>query len=186
VIVDMSGFTFIVGSVGRLVMAFIFAMAALHNMRDWTTYTAILRDYKILPRPAATFAACVFPPLSLVTAVILVIPAATLVGAGVGLAQMNVFTLAILINLLRGRIYIDCGCGGSKGQRLSIGLIVRNLVLVALLVAALLSPTRGSIDVAVVVSVVGASLAATAFYFASNQLITNLQELKATGYRRLL
>ena len=46
------------------------------------------------------------------------------------------------INLMRGRRFIDCGCGGAT-QPLSIGLVVRNVVLaIAAMIALVPAPTR--------------------------------------------
>jgi hypothetical protein len=67
--------------------------------------------------------------------------------AAAGLAAAGVlflYTSAILINLLRGRTDIDCGCAGpARRQTLGAGLVVRNLVLIfAAIVSALPSSPR--------------------------------------------
>jgi len=52
-------------------------------------------------------------------------------------------------------------------------------VLIALLLAALAVPSRGLVDLGFVTGVLGGGGALVAFYFASNQLLTNAQALKS-------
>jgi hypothetical protein len=84
---------------------------------------------------------------------------------------LAVFTAAIWINLRRGRVHIDCGCGGA-GQRISHLLVVRNGLLVAGLAAAILAPAGGIGGGAAVVAGGGAA-ALAALYFAAGQLMAN-------------
>ncbi len=56
------------------------------------------------------------------------------------------YTLAITVNLLRGRVHIDCGCGfnnslGGDNHLLSPILVARNLILIVMVFITLL-PTR--------------------------------------------
>ena len=68
------------------------------------------------------------------------------------------FALAIGINLLRGRSFIDCGCSvASRGQQLEWRLVVSNLVCAAVLMD--ISPAARSIDwVAVIPPALGLCL----------------------------
>ena len=62
-------------------------------------------------------------------------------------ALFAAYTGAIAINLQRGRIHIDCGCGmarlAGRDQQLSWGLVVRNTLLMA---AALVATMPASED----------------------------------------
>jgi len=98
---------------------------------------------------------------------------------------MALFTTAIAINLARGRVSIDCGCGGATGQKLSIGLVVRNLLMMLGLVLAWRAPQWAPGAAATVIGVGGASLTLTVLYFAANQLMTNFQALRTPGARTL-
>ena len=74
------------------------------------------------------------------------------------------------INLLRGRRFIDCGCGGAT-QPLSVGLVLRNVVLAIAAITALVpAPARplGWLDV---VSMAAGVLVLGALYAATNQLL---------------
>jgi protein-S-isoprenylcysteine O-methyltransferase Ste14 len=96
---------------------------------------------------------------------------------------MALFTGAIILNIARGRASIDCGCGGVRGQKLSLGLVLRNAgVMVALAVAGT-APTSGPIDGMTVIGVLCASVALIALYFAVNQLMRNFQQFSAISSR---
>lgn len=166
---------FMMGEVARLTVAAIFALAAFHTMRDWTVFGDIVEQYRVTPRWAAMILARILPPLELMAAAALVLPPIGHAGAVLGLCLMALFTAAITLNLARGRASIDCGCGGAGGQKLSKGLVLRNLVVMAGLALSLEAPLMGAVDGSTMIGVVGASLALVALYFAANQLMTNFQ-----------
>ena len=174
---------FMVGEVARLTIAVIFALAAFHAMREWAVFGGIVEQYRIAPRWLARIAARILPPLELAAAAALVLPRSSSAGAMLGLILMALFTVAITVNLVRGRVSIDCGCGGASGQQLSSGLVLRNLVVVLGLVVAWMAPPNGAVDSATTIGVIGASLALIALYFAANQLMTNFQALGALNSR---
>ncbi|HWY96009.1 MAG TPA: MauE/DoxX family redox-associated membrane protein [Steroidobacteraceae bacterium] len=174
---------FMLGEVARLTTAAIFAVAAFHAMSEWTVFGGIVEQYRIAPRRLALMAARVLPPLEVAAAAALVLPMTSGIGAVAGLCLMALFTTAITVNLARGRVSIDCGCGGASGQKLSPGLAVRNLVVAFGLVIALMAPPRGEVDSVSAIGVIGASLALIGLYFAVNQLMTNNQAFGALGSR---
>lgn len=174
---------FMLGEVARLTIAVIFALAAYHAMREWAVFAGIVEQYRIAPRWLARIAALILPPLELAAAAALVLPRTTSAGAVLGLCLMGLFTVAITINLARGRVSIDCGCGGASGQQLSPGLVLRNLVVIFGLIVAWMAPTNGAVNGVTTIGVIGASLALIALYFAANQLMTNFQALGALNSR---
>jgi len=92
--------------------------------------------------------------------------------AGIGTAALMAgYAAAIAANLVRGRSWIDCGCGG--GDQLTWGLVARNAVLAGLAVAPLAfhsvgPPGWGDVAVSVPVLVV-----ATLLYLATGTLLAN-------------
>jgi hypothetical protein len=185
-----------VGEAARLMIASVLALAAYHAMREWAVFGGIVEQYRLAPRRLAQLAARILPPLELVAAVLLVVPMTGRTGAALALGLMALFTVAITINLARGRVSIDCGCGGASGQKLSIGLVVRNVLVMLGLVLAWTAPqwgpansdmtrgdtTPGALSIAAtVIGVGGASLTLTILYFAANQLMTNFQALRTPG-----
>ena len=170
---------FMLGEAARLTVAVIFALAAFHAMREWAVFGGIVEQYRLVPRRLAVIFARILPPLELAAAAALLLPMTGRPGAMLGLGLMAMFTAAIMVNLVRGRVSIDCGCGGASGQKLSMGLVLRNLVVMAGLALALAAPLEGVIDGATAIGVICASLALIALYFAANQLMTNYQMLNA-------
>jgi uncharacterized membrane protein YphA (DoxX/SURF4 family) len=152
----------------RFGVAWLFLASALHKLRDFGDFRAVLASYGMLPERAVDAAA----------PIIVAVETATAVGA---LAQYRpayagaavvLFTYAAVmtVNLLRGRRFIDCGCGGAA-QPLSVGLVIRNVVLsLGALIALLPTLARplGWIDI---VSVVIGSAVLGTLYAATNQLL---------------
>jgi len=116
--------------------------AAGHKLREVAGFRRALAGYRLLP------------PLLVSPAAVLLIAAEIAVAAGLCLSNFGaaaalaaaalllLYAGAILINLLRGRRDIDCGCMGVAGrQPLSAGLLVRNGVLVAAALASALGET---------------------------------------------
>ena len=180
---DYQGSLFMPGEVARLTLAAIFALAAIHALREWTVFGGIVEQYLIAPRRLAMIAARILPPLELAAAAALLLPMTSRVGALLGLCLMALFTGAIIVNIARGRVSIDCGCGGASGQKLSTGLVLRNVGLMVGLAIAWVAPSRGAIDGVTAIGVICASLALIALYFAINQLMTNFQTFGAMSSR---
>jgi uncharacterized membrane protein YphA (DoxX/SURF4 family) len=119
----------------RIAAALIFFTAAAAKMRRWRTFEGVVANYRLLPDPLVPLAAWVLPPGEILLAVALVfgLPGSELAAS----ALLCLFAAAMAINLARGRTHIDCGCfDAAQRQPLRWSLVVRNLVLVSLLIAA--------------------------------------------------
>ncbi|HSG88285.1 MAG TPA: MauE/DoxX family redox-associated membrane protein [Pseudomonadales bacterium] len=155
----------------------LFAAAAAHKGRSGLHFQAQLSEYRMLPEALVPAAARLLMLLEMLIAVALLLPASRQV-AGAGAAiLLAVYGLAIAINLLRGRTWIDCGCG-DRPQMLSPWLLVRSALLVtgALLVALpAFSRPVGSLDV--VLGVLG-FVALLVLYMAVEVLLANASTLR--------
>jgi len=124
----------IVASALRAALTLLFLSAALHKLHDWAAFGAALEGYRLVPRAllAATAPALVALELGIAAGLAL-----GLRGAGAaGAALLALYSLAIGVNLARGRRDIDCGCGGPAGRvRLRPALLARNAVLIGLALA---------------------------------------------------
>lgn len=120
----------------RASLATLFAAAAMHKIRDPQSFIRTFAEYDILPRrfSASGAIALVAAELSIATG-LLIAPR----GIPVGFAAVSlllIYSLAIIVNLIRGRLEIDCGClgpashGPASRQPLSAWLVVRNGVLI--------------------------------------------------------
>jgi hypothetical protein len=122
----------------RLFLSVILIRAVLHKVRDHKKFQSELAAYQLLPTSLFSFSL-----LSLATWVLILIEAFTSVllldptrgfAALVAAGLFCLYALAMAINLVRGRIYIDCGCSGVAGVKKTISwsLVTRNLVLATL------------------------------------------------------
>ena len=119
----------------RIATVLIFFTAAVGKMRRWSTFQGVVANYRLLPDPLNRVVAWLLPPGELLLAVA--------VGVGAPHAEyfasalLSIFAGAMAINLVRGRMYIDCGCfDASLRQTLRWSLVVRNVVMVSLLIVA--------------------------------------------------
>ena len=155
----------------------LFLLAAVHKATEFQKFRATFSAYEILPHTLIT------PASILVPIVEALLGAAWLFGIQAGfVAIASAFLLAayasaIAVNLLRGRIHIDCGCsmGASAGrdQQLSWGLVARNSILIVAALTATLPATDRSIGLVDYVTLVAGLLAIVLLYGAANQLLNN-------------
>ena len=124
----------------RASLAALFATAAVHKIRDPRTFLHTFSDYEILPPLVTAPGAIVLVVAELSIAVALLIdPDAGRAGLAAA-SLLSIYTLAIAVNLLRGRRKIDCGCfGPAHRQPLAGWLVLRNAVL-AMAAAAICLP----------------------------------------------
>ncbi|MBI1731205.1 MAG: methylamine utilization protein MauE [Gammaproteobacteria bacterium] len=165
-----------------LVLAWIFIAAGAHKFHDPARFGAALGAYGLLPEVLVRPAALLLPLGEFMIAFGLLFPQARSIAAWSSVLLIGAYTLAIGINLLRGRRNIDCGCGDpGRRQPLSEWLLLRNALLMgagALAAAAPFARVAGWLDWTV------AALAAIALgliHGACNQLLSNRHRLANLG-----
>jgi hypothetical protein len=141
----------------RIVFSALFLFAALHKISS-DSFQGIVSDYRILPIVLVPLVAISIPLIEIVIGfswALNFLPTLTALATSAVLAT---YTAAMGINLLRGRCYIDCGCGFSStkkalnsqdSQQLSGGLILRNVILIAASILVILPSAErllGAID----------------------------------------
>ena len=157
--------------------AILFVAAAWHKLSARGRFEAILRDYRLLPEFLVRPVALLMPVVELTLGLGWMSGLSTRATALASTALLATYALAMAINLMRGRIYIDCGCGfgvsAGEEQALSSSLVARNIILIGLALLPL-APTTGrdlgSTDFVVVFASV---LTAILLYAGSGQLIQN-------------
>ena len=130
------------------IVALVMVRGLWHKLADHAMFRATLADYGLLPERFVPAAAAGFAAAEAAIAVGLVVPATRVYAAVAAAALLLLYAWAIAVNLRRGHVTIDCGCGGP-GHGLSWLLVARNLGLVAVaLVAACLPAARamGGLD----------------------------------------
>lgn len=123
-------------------LAAVLLTAAAHKFRDRAGFLSTLAGYRLMPSALLPVMVWIVPTLETTVALTLVLlPDAQ----GPVLAASALWILyggAIAINLIRGNVDLDCGCGGlSTEQRISWALVARNLVLVAATLTLLIPET---------------------------------------------
>lgn len=146
-----------------LLLATIFAAAAVTKLRALDQFAGVVENYALLPAPLLPPVVRLLPPVELAAALGLLLPVTRPYAAGVLLALLLVFAAAMAINLRRGRHDIDCGCHlGLLKQRISWPLVGRNLLLavgaLALLPAGAMSRSLGGLDWFTVIAATSAML----------------------------
>lgn len=121
----------------RLALAILFLDAFCHKSSDVAAFRGIVGQYRILPRRLLSAFAMTIVAVELLVAVSLPVVQFAFPGFAAA-ALLALYALALAINLVRGRVHIDCGCHGPARRDMPLGwyLVWRNLALAA---AALLS-----------------------------------------------
>jgi len=121
--------------------ALLFGSAAVHKLRDPAGFRSALDAYELLP--GAALAPCMAALIAAEGAIAIgcALPATAAAACLAGASLLALYSVAIGINLVRGRRAIDCGCSGPGGARpLRADLLVRNAGVAGLLCIAALAP----------------------------------------------
>lgn len=163
----------------RLAMAFVFAQSTWHAGRDWPRHVAAIAAYRLLPPRAAPAAAFLLTAANALVALLLLYAPMAAIAACAGAALLLLYAGAMAINVRRGRVHIDCGCGAT-GERISVLLVLRNVILGCLLGAAAFASAVGY-DTITISAIGGSALSLAALHFATNQLLANRAASTAQG-----
>ena len=118
----------------RVLGTLVFGMAVIGKLRHREEFVGVVANYRLLPEALAAPVAWLVVILETLVVLALFTGIALVGGAVLAILLLCAFAVAMTINLARGRKEIDCGCFQSAlRQRLSVALIVRNLVLIALM-----------------------------------------------------
>jgi hypothetical protein len=98
-------------------------------------FRATMGEYGLLPEALVTPAAVALTAAEAAVIAGLLVPQTRFWAAGAAAGLLALYGVAIAVNLLRGQVTIDCGCGGP-GHGLSWLLVWRNAGLAALAVIA--------------------------------------------------
>jgi hypothetical protein len=119
----------------RWALALVFILAAIHKLKAPAAFETTLKNYRLLPERLLTASSYLIICIELLAVAALLMNSR--LGSGVAAGLLVIYTFSISINLVRGRVDIDCGCSGPAiRQTLSAWLVVRNI---GLLAAALLT-----------------------------------------------
>jgi hypothetical protein len=165
------------------VLSVIFLTGAWQKLRDPALFQANVENYRLLPDALAWPAAILLPLWELVAGVLVLFDSTRTAGAVLAIGLLSVVTIAVAINLLRGRTEIDCGCGSLGGhvgdQTLNWGLPARNVVMAVAALLVLREDAARALVWIDYLSVAGGTLGLLGLYVTANQLMANTPRLQA-------
>jgi hypothetical protein len=123
---------------GTTFLVLLFVISALHKLADVERFSGYILNYELIP--AQWIKGCAYGLLGVEGAISfgLIIPSLNAIATAVAIALLGLYAVAMLINIKRGNVKIECGCGGPL-MYLSYKLIMRNLLIILLALPALFS-----------------------------------------------
>lgn len=117
----------------RLVLGVVFLVSSISKAGKPRRFTAIIAAFRLMPRAWVHAITFILIGVEFVVAVLLIIGWQSRVIAVLCGLLLIVFTIAVIINLLRGRTDLECGCFGAwHTQKLNIKLVSRNFAFLAM------------------------------------------------------
>ena len=159
-------------------LGLMFVVAAWHKLAEGPRFRVTLLEYQVLPESMVAPASRVIPIVEIL------LGGSWLLGfyfqglTAIGSAGLlGAYAIAIAVNIRRGRVHFDCGCGfGGKSeneQYLSGGLVLRNSVLIVAALVTLFPATTRDLGFGDYLTLIAALLASALLFGAANQLLAN-------------
>lgn len=154
-------------------LALLFLSTSWHKWRLPAEFGVVLANYQLLPSGTVRVGQWLLPALETAVGLALLVPAARSLGALVGAGLLVAYGAAIAVNLHRGRLDLDCGCG-PRTERVPIAgwMVLRNVALAILLVVTSVLPwTQRSLDAIDALSVIGGVAIGALLYLSIDELL---------------
>jgi hypothetical protein len=158
-------------------LALLFANAGLHKLLDRPRFAAQLAEYRLLPAGLVAFTGTLLGAVELLLAVALLVPGSREIAGLVAAVMLVGYAFAIAINLLRGRSYIDCGCGDTP-QMLSGWLLVRNALLATGALTMMMSTSKSTFSWSDLAIAIPAFAVICGVYITAEQILENASALR--------
>ncbi|WP_034411548.1 MauE/DoxX family redox-associated membrane protein [Derxia gummosa] len=164
-------------------LALVLLTGAVHKLVDRDAFARTVAEHQLLPDALVAPAALALPAAEIAAGAALCLDGARPAGLLAAVALLALYTGALVLNLLRGHVEIDCGCGwgrhAGRGARLTWALPLRNFALLALAgVAALPVAARDTVWIDSLTVVAGGGLL-LALHLTAHQLLVNQPRLAA-------
>jgi hypothetical protein len=164
----------------RLALAAVLLQAAAHKLRSVAGFAAAIAAYRLLPERLSLAAAAMFAATELAIGGALLLPSSGPLPALAAGALVALYSLAMAVNLARGRREIDCGCAGPAApQPLHGALLARNAALVAAAATSALPGAPRSLVWIDVLTIAGGMTALWISYAAIEAALSNAARLRA-------
>jgi Methylamine utilisation protein MauE len=160
------GYLIIVG------IALLFASAAAQKLRSPAHFAEIFAGYRLLPDAPARRLAWLIPCIELAVAAALLWEPGRRMAVISAAAVLIAYASGLGVNLFRGRLDLDCGCGAAHDRRaLSAWMVWRNLLLASLLGIAALPWSPRACGLTDLLTVMAGLMACAALYAAIDRLL---------------
>jgi hypothetical protein len=153
-------------------------IGAWQKMNDLEMFQAAVEAYDLIPLASTRAFSLSYVFIELSIAVFLICNIASSPTVMSAIVLMSLTTFAISINLIRGNADVSCGCGGIEDeQRLSWGLVSRNIVIIVLLGMCLIDTSSRAYNFLDGINLLFGATSIYLVYLLSSQLIANRERL---------
>ncbi len=127
----------------RFVVGFVLLFAAVMKLTSRHDFAKLVGAFGLVPSSWSTSIAIGLPWAEAVVGSLLVLGVVPVLAGGAAVLMLVVFTLAVALNLARGRFELSCGCFGGRA---TIGwhLVLRNIAFVFITIAAM-APSKSHV-----------------------------------------
>ena len=116
---------------GRMALGLLFLVAGLSKARDHRAFQLAVASFQIVPARLAPPVATLIVAMELAGSGLLLAGTYEWLGALLLGVLLVAFTVALVVNLLRGRRNLDCRCFGQPTVRIGWGHVVQNMLMLA-------------------------------------------------------
>jgi hypothetical protein len=171
--------------VGRTFLALLFLVGATTKAIAYEEFAGTLAAYRLVPAWMVNAAAVLVIGLEAASGLLSLQLMPVSGGAWLPVGFLGGVTLAVAINLVRGNVDIDCGCGGVHGaSRLSWLVLVRNAVLILLALGLTTGPAARELSLFDFLSIAGGAISLFGIYVAVTQLVANIPNSPLSKHAR--
>lgn len=169
--------------IARYFLAALLLASAAHKFMALEDFRLAVTDYDVLPRALITPMTWALPLFELALGVALLWQPLRLWAGLAAAVLFSIYAVAMLVNLIRGRRNIECGCSFGSGRTVSNALPLRNAGLAGL--ATVVAVMGGMPDVGMFAHMNAAACGGVMFliYAGLDVLAANAQRIKAGGLR---
>ncbi|MFN3365555.1 MauE/DoxX family redox-associated membrane protein [Exiguobacterium sp. s142] len=118
-----------------LMFSYMFLSSSFEKMVNFKQHVTTVQAYQVVPVHRAHIFALIDISIELVVGLSFLVFIALPYSLILGTMLLMVYSGVIVLNLLKGRLDLDCGCGGIVGEtKISYKLVIRNLSFGAVLI----------------------------------------------------
>lgn len=149
----------------RIVISLTFMLSFWGKINNFQLFSKTITNFDVLPKRLSSSLAFLLlvSELTITCFLLLTDPLPTL-GFIAALILLVIFTIGIIINLLRGS-KINCNCFGMSAREISIFDIARNCILIIFVIGGLLLPSSAQSFSPVMILVIFPSVLIILFYY---------------------